>query len=92
MRSRKRDYHKYKKKLEKTLFAAECNYYSRQISKCQNQSKALWKVINEITKRKKKTKSFIEKLRLDDGRVITNSTEIANNLNDYFIKVGPNLA
>ena len=89
---RKNTYNRYKKKLEKTLFAAQCNYLSNQIKRCQNHSKALWKIINDITKRKKKTSSFIQKLKLDDGRVVENSHEIADKLNEYFIKVGPNLA
>ena len=89
---RKLTYNRYKKRLEKTLFAAQCNYFTNKIRKCQNQSKALWKIINEITQRKKKTVTFIQKLTLDDGRVIENSQEIANKLNEYFVKVGPNLA
>ena len=72
------------------MFAAQCNYLSNQIKRCQNHSKALWKIINDITKRKKKTSSFIQKLKLDDGRVVENSHEIADKLNEYFIKVGPN--
>ena len=89
---RKLTYNRYKKKLEKTLFAAQCNYYSGQIRKCQNQSRALWKIINEITQRKKQTISFIQKLNLENGLVIENSLEIANKMNEYFISVGPNLA
>jgi len=90
--ARKRNYNKYKKKLEKTLFAAQCNYFSNKIRQCQNQSKALWKIVNEITQRKKKTISFIQKLSLGNGRVIENSKDIANELNKYFVEVGPNLA
>ena len=85
-------YNRYKKTLEKALFAAQCNYYSEKIIECQNKSKALWKIINEITRRKNKSKTFPHKLKLDDGRIIENSEEIANTLNEYFIHVGPNLA
>ena len=89
---RKRKYNKYKKKLEKALFAAHCNFNSELIRKCQNQSKALWKTINEITHRKSKTNSFLRKIQLDSGKVIENSSEIANELNKYFVQVGPKLA
>ena len=85
-------YNKYKKTLEKALFAAQCNYYSNKIIECQNRSKALWKVINEITRRKKKSNTFLRKLKMENGRLIENPAEIANALNEYFINVGPNLA
>ena len=40
----------------------------------------------------KKTVSSIHRLSLENGIVIENSTAIANNLNQYFVSVGPNLA
>ena len=89
---RKRKYNRYKKKLEKALFAAKCKFFSEKITEYQNKTKLLWRVINEITKRKKQTKAIITKLSLDDGRVTENSVEISNALNKYFVAVGPNLA
>ena len=47
------DYNRYKKKLEKALFAAQCKYFENEIIDCQNNSKAVWKMINEIARRKK---------------------------------------
>ena len=47
--ARKRKYNKYKKILEKSIFIAQRRYYSKKVIECQNQSKALWKLINEIT-------------------------------------------
>ena len=89
---RKKKYNKYRKKLEKALFAAKCKFNSDQIRKCQNQSKALWKKINEITQRKTKTNSFLKKIQLENGKFIENSSEIAKELNQYFVQVGPKLA
>ena len=74
------------------MFAAQCNFYSNKIIECQNRSKALWKVINEITQRKKKTNGILQKLRLENGRFIENPSDIAKTLNEYFVNVGPNLA
>ena len=51
---RVKKYNRYKKKLQKALFAAQNKFYSEKIEACQNQSKDLWKIINEITQRKKK--------------------------------------
>ena len=85
-------YNKYKKKLQKALFAAQNKFYCEKIKACQNQSKALWKIINRITQRKQKTKSMIKRLKLPNGNFTENSTLIANTLNKYFVDVGPNLA
>ena len=90
--TRKTKYIRYKKRLEKLLFAAEIKYYSNKIDACQNKSKALWKLINEITQRKKGSKTILSKIRLENGRLIENSKNIADALNDYFVHVGPNLA
>ena len=89
---RKHKYNKYKKKLEKALFAAKCKFFSDKISEYQNKTKALWRIINEITKRKNKSKTMISKISLDNGRVVENPKDIANALNEYFVAVGPNLA
>ena len=85
-------YNQYKKKLEKALFAAKCKFFSDKIIKYQHKTKSLWKVVNDITKRKKQTKTMITKLSLDNGRVIENSVEIAKTLNEYFVAVRPDLA
>ena len=74
------------------MFTAQCNFYSYKILECQNRSKALWKVINDITQRKKKTNGILQKLKLENGRFIENPLDIAKTLNEYFVNVGPNLA
>ena len=53
-RARITKYNKYKKTLEKILSAAEIKFYSHKMDACQGQSKAMWRVINEITPRKKR--------------------------------------
>ena len=74
------------------MFAAQCNYYKNKINECQNNSKAVWRVINEITKRKKQTRNALRKLKFDNGTTLESSKEIADALNKYFVGVGPNLA
>ena len=57
-RARITKYNKYKKTLEKILSAAEIKFYSHKMDACQGQSKAMWRVVNEITRRKKRPKQF----------------------------------
>ena len=90
--NRRTKYNRYKKRLEKILFAAEVKYYSNKIDACQNKSKVLWKVINEIIRRKKGSKIVLDRLRLEDGTEIENSKNMADTLNEYFVNVGPKLA
>ena len=91
-RERRRSFNKYKKKLEKIMFVAKSKFYRKKIEKCKANCKALWKVINEITSRKKKVQTFMKKLKLPDGRIIIDPTMIVNELNSFFVNVGPNLA
>ena len=91
-RTRITTYNKYKKKLEKILFLAKSKFYRKKIAECKANSKALWRVINQITSRKKETKTTIEKLTLSGNKVVTDPTSIANKLNSFFVNVGPNLA
>ena len=74
------------------MFVAKSKFYRKKIEKCKANCKALWKVINEITSRKKKVQTFMKKLKLSDGRIIIDPTMIVNELNSFFVNVGPNLA
>ena len=50
---RKNKYNRYGKKLEKVIFSAERKYFSDKVDEFQNHCKSLWRIINQITKRKK---------------------------------------
>ena len=78
--------------MEKILFAAERKYYSDKVDECQNRSKSLWRIINEITRRKNRTKTVLNKLKREDKTFAENPKEIADMLNSYFVNVGPKLA
>ena len=90
--ARKTKYNRYKNKLEKMLFEAQCKFYSDKIIQCQNLSMALWRIINVITQRKKKTYAALRRLKFENGMILENSKEIADALNKYFVHVGPKLA
>ena len=81
-----------RKNWKKFFLMPNVNFFLRKLSSTNIKTKSLWKVINEITKRKKQTKTIITKLSLGKGRVIENSVEIAKTLTEYFVAVGPNLA
>ena len=80
LQKKKRKYTKYKKKLEKNIFAAKTTYYSGKIDTCKNESKTLWKIINEITSRKPVEKKLLHKLCVENKNVIEDPKSIANAL------------
>ena len=84
---RKTKYNRYKKKLEKALFAAENNFFARKLDESQNQSRQIWKIINNITKRKKQTKNTLHKLKLDNGNFVDKSKDIANVFNQFLFQL-----
>lgn len=56
-------------------------YYGIKIDNIKNDNKKLWKIINDLTGRKKRRAiSFIEV----DGNFLTQPSKIANYFNDYF--------
>ena len=50
--------------------------------------KLTWKLVNEIINRKKDIRDSFNR----NGTIVSNQKEIANNRNEYFVDVGPNLA
>ena len=85
-------YNKMKKILKKVIFAAETNYYNYQFEQCQNNSKKTWRLINDITSRKKRDKATIKSLKTASGNVTSDAKAMANALNEYFTNIGPNMS
>ena len=56
----KRKYNKMKKTLKKVISNAEINFYKHQFEQCHKQSRKTWELINEITCRKKRSKTLSE--------------------------------
>ena len=84
-------YNKYKKKIEKLTFLAKRRYLANKIEVIKGNSKALWKIINEIVHRKNKRHGKISHLKIND-KAIYDPKEIANELNNYFVNIGTPLA
>ena len=90
--SLQRKYNKMKKLLKKVLFAARARYLERQFDFFQNNSKKTWRLINEITCRKKRTRNFIESLKLSNENITRDPKLIADSLNNFFVNIGTNMS
>ena len=85
----KQKYIKYKNKLNHIIKIAKKIFYEEQLIRYKENSKMMWKTLNELlnktNKKNKLPKTFIKS---DSSNIIEDPVEIANN----FINIGPNLA
>ena len=86
-----KQYKIYSNKLNKIKITNKRNYYNAQFTKCKNNLKATWKIIGTLIKRKSKGMQYPAKL-IKNNCSYTNKRDIANQLNQHFVTVGPNLA
>ena len=73
--------------LKKLKRQAELLYDRERIAKYGNDKSKTWQLINNIMKRKKKSRTVIKSLRDKNGVKISEPNEIANCLNDHFSTV-----
>ena len=66
-------------------------HFFTKFEKYKNNMKQTWKDINGIIGKGRKQKSQC-KFKDDSGKIITNSQDISNHFNDFFVNVGPKLA
>ena len=69
-------------------------WYETRLIKHKQNSIMIWKTINEILNRRPKnnTKIFKNFIQANSSNNLDDPKEIANKFNEYFVKVGPNLA
>ena len=84
-------YKKYAKIFERAKEMAKKQYYSNVMVKHQHNLKESWKVMKEIISKKPTFRKFPAELQIDE-KTITDPQKIANTFNDFFAKIGPNLA
>ena len=84
-------YKKYSNILTSIKRLAKQNYFTTMIETNKNISKQ-WKPINLVLQRYRKQTSTIDKLVTNDDTILTDCKDICNELNDFFVNVGPNLA
>ena len=84
-------YKSYSNALNKLKTKAKNNYYNQQFLQCKNNLKTTWKLIGTLIKRK--SKGHIHPTRIKrNNKMFTNPSDIAEQFNQHFINVGPNLA
>ena len=85
-------YKSYRDILTKLKIKAQQNYYSELAVRYGNNKSKIWRLINEISNRKRKMKNNIKVLVDKDGRKLTEPTLITKCLNEHFSTVGQNMA
>ena len=69
---------------------AKRDFYNKKILSQKSNNKKYWQTINEILNHKS-SPNYPEYF-IDDEKKIDNDHDIANSFNNYFVKIGPNLA
>ena len=78
-------------RVTQALREAKSAYYKRQFVSVANNPKQAWKTVNKILNRKQDCGSEISCINSLSGQ-ITCSNELAESFNNYFTKIGPNIA
>lgn len=84
-------YKTYKNKLISILRSAEKMYYCKKLKDYKNDIKSTWKILNEITQRKK-GKCVVTNEFISGDKTITNDKTIADGFVEFFTNIGPSLA
>ena len=83
-------YKTYRNKLTELLRAAEKNYYAERLEYHRSNLHKTWQTINTVLGRKSKRNSIVEILH--NNNCINDSKSMADIFNNYFNKIGPQLA
>ena len=86
-----RKYIEYQNMYKKIKRRCEINHYQEQCIKFKSNTKRLWEMINNVTRKTQNKKCIINKIKCDTIE-ISNSKQIANSLNNYFSSVGKKFA
>ena len=63
-----------------------------KLERLKSDTKATWRVLNEVINKKKSKTKFPSSFKVDDNTEISDPVEIANRFCDYFTNIDPNLA
>ena len=88
----KKKYKSYRNELNHLVRIAKKNYYSKKLEQAGNDLKSTWKAINELISKKKQTNRNLPSSFVDNDNNISDPELIANNFNQFFVNIGPNLA
>ena len=68
---------------------AKTKYYAEKFETCNGDSKKTWKILNTLLNRK--TKTELSHMEIDN-KIVTDSKQIAEHLNSFFVNASKNLA
>ena len=85
-------YNEYRSFLHKKIKIAKRNYEKELFNKCKNDSKSIWRNINNILGKTQHKKNIPTKINDENGITLSKLNDISNEYNDYYVNVGPNLA
>jgi len=83
-------YKKYKNKLTAILHKCEKMYYTNLLEQHKSNLREIWKIIKELLHRQDSNHNVIP--LVINGVKIDDPLMIANNFNNYFASIGPNMA
>ena len=84
----KQVYNIFRNRVNRELHKAKKEYYSQYFEDNGKNSKMIWEGIRSIININKTKTSFISQLKIND-KLIDNTKDIVESLNDYFVNVGP---
>ena len=87
-----KEYKQYSNLLNKMKAKAKDKYYNQYFQLYKENLKETWKLIGTIIKRKAKVKSNCSSRIIRNSKIYTNELDIANQFNQHFTTIGPNLA
>ena len=88
----KAKYAAFKNRLTVSLRRAEAKFYSEKIDEKKKNVSVLWQIFGPIIN-PNKAKQSVKLDRLEyDNHTITNTKDIANTMNDFFVNIGPQLS
>ena len=85
-------YKKYRNSLNRALEGAKCNYYSKILIQNKHDIGKVYEKINKICKLKSKKRVLPNKIVNETGSHIEDPQYIAETFNDYFARIGHNMA
>ena len=80
----------YKSMLQKIKRQAKANYWNYKFKEAQSNQKDTWNHIRTLTKRTKNNSNIPDQLK-DNNTLITREEDIANTLNNHYVRVGQTL-
>ena len=89
------NYKKARNAVNRAIKVAKDEYFQKQFGNCKGDTRKMWKVLNDVLKRKsKKSKlpNFVSAQNTDGNLTKTNCKKsIANSMNKHFSTIGKNL-